>query len=137
MRSIISITNVHGVLLLSSQNVPRQQRTSERFALIIAFASMIVGLVGVMAASIYFNFILLFAFVEVTSVSMFFILLLSFIPAFFPDKVKAESVFYSGLAKEPYMSDDQVYRPNVPLLDVAYDYSWDRYYDKKAVKVEE
>ncbi len=122
---------------MSSQNAPRQKITSERLALLIAFTSMIVGLVGVMVASIYFNFILIFAFVEVTSVSMFFILILSLIPAFFPDKVKAESVFYSGLAKEPYMSDDQVYRPNVPLLDVAYDYSWDHYYDKKAVKVEE
>lgn len=122
---------------MSVKGIPGQKRTSERLALMIAFVSMIVGLVGVMAASVYFDFILLFAFVEVTSVSMFFILLLSFIPAFFPDRVSAESVFYSGLGKAPYMSDDQVYRPNVPLLDVSYDYSWDHYYDKKVVKVEE
>jgi hypothetical protein len=136
LHSIFYIIGVYRGSILSGENVLTQQRTSERLALLIAFALMIVGLGGVMVASIYFDFILLFTFVELTSVSMFFILLLSFIPAFFPDKVKAESVFYCGLAKEPYMSDDQVYRPNVPLLDVAYDYSWDEYYDKKALKVE-
>jgi hypothetical protein len=122
---------------MSGESVTKQNRTSERVSLLIAFALMLVGLGGVMAASIYSDFILLFTFVEITSVSMFFILILSFIPAFFPDKVKAESVFYCGLAKEPYMSDAQVYRPNVPLLNTSYDYDWDQYYDKKAIKVEQ
>jgi hypothetical protein len=110
--------------------------TSQRLSLYIAFSLMAVGFVGVMAASIYSDFILLLAFVEITSVAMFFILILSLIPAYFPDKVNAESIFYSGLAKEPYMSDDQVYRPNVPLLNAGYDYDWDLYYDKKTLKVE-
>jgi len=110
--------------------------TSQRLSLYIAFSLMAVGFVGVMAASIYSDFILLLAFVEITSVAMFFVLILSLIPAYFPDKVNAESIFYSGLAKEPYMSDDQVYRPNVPLLNAEYDYDWDLYYDKKALKVE-
>jgi len=114
----------------------RPKMTSQRLSLYIAFSLMAVGFVGVMAASIYSDFILLLAFVEITSVAMFFILILSLIPAYFPDKVNAESIFYSGLAKEPYMSDDQVYRPNVPLLNAGYDYDWDLYYDKKALKVE-
>jgi hypothetical protein len=114
----------------------RPKMTSQRMSLHIAFSLMAVGFVGVMAASIYSDFILLLAFVEITSVAMFFILILSLIPAYFPDKINAESIFYSGLAKEPYMSDDQVYRPNVPLLNAGYDYDWDLYYDKKALKVE-
>jgi hypothetical protein len=123
---------------MSGEIVFRQKRTSEKIALLVAFALMLVGFGGIIIASanFYYNFILLFAFVEITSVAMFFILILSFIPAYFPDKVKAESVFYCGLAKEPYMSDDQVYSPNVPLLDDSYDRAWDQYYDKNAIKVE-
>lgn len=123
---------------MSGENAYRQKRTSENIALLVAFALMLVGFGGVIiaSASFYYNFILLFAFVEIISVAMFFILILSFIPAYFPDKVKAESVFYCGLAKEPYMSDDQVYSPNVPLLDDSYDRAWDEYYDKNAIKVE-
>lgn len=114
----------------------KPKMSSQRASLFIAFSLMVVGLLGVMAASIYSDFILLMAFVEVTSIAMFFILILSLIPAYFPDRVHAESIFYSGLAKEPYMSDDQVYRPNVPLLNTGYDYDWDAYYDKKSVRVE-
>ncbi len=120
-----------------NESIARKPKmTSQRLSLHIAFSLMAVGLVGVMAASIYSDFILLLAFVEITTVAMFFILILSLIPAYFPDKINAESIFYSGLAKEPYMSNDQVYRPNVPLLNVGYDYDWDLYYDKKSVKVE-
>jgi len=115
---------------------PKPKPTSQRLSLVIAFSLMAVGLIGVMAASIYSDFILLMAFVEITSVAMFFILILSLIPAYFPDDVNAESIFYSGLAKEPYMSNDRVYRPNVPLLNVGYDRDWDHYYDRKAVRVE-
>lgn len=114
----------------------KPKMSSQRASLFIAFSLMVVGLLGVMAASIYSDFILLMAFVEVTSIAMFFILILSLIPAYFPDRVHAESIFYSGLAKEPYMSDEQVYRPNVPLLNTGYDYDWDAYYDKKSVRVE-
>lgn len=121
---------------MSASVVRKPKITSQRVSLYIAFSLTVVGLVGVMAASIYSDFILLMAFVEMTSVAMFFILILSLIPAYFPDKVHAESIFYSGLAKEPYMSDDQVYRPNVPLLNTGYDYDWDGYYDKKSVRVE-
>lgn len=87
-------------------------------------------------ASILQNFILLLTFVEITSVPMFFVLLLSFIPAYFPDRVKAGSIFYCGLAKEPYMNDESVYIPNIPLLNSPYDINWDEYYDKSAVRVE-
>jgi len=122
---------------MANKQAPRNARsTSARSSLMIAFSLMVVGLIGVVAASIYSDFILLFAFVEVTSVSMFFILILSLIPAYFPDKMNVESIFYCGLGKEPYMSSDRVYRPNVPLLNTAYDRDWDRYYDAKSVKVE-
>jgi hypothetical protein len=120
----------------TKEPLPRRFITSEKLSLIIASALMVVGMGGVVVASVIGDFILLFAFVEITSVAMFFILTLSLIPAFFPDKVKAEAIFYCGLGKEPYISDEEVYRPNVPLLNVPYDTNWDNYYDKRAVKVE-
>ncbi|MEN3025169.1 MAG: hypothetical protein ABC585_00965 [Candidatus Methanosuratincola petrocarbonis] len=118
------------------QKGSRGPMPSEKVSLLIALTFMIIGIAGCIAASIAFNFILLLAFVEITSVSMFFILLLSFIPAYFPDRIKAGSLFYCGLAKEPYVSDSSVYRPNVPLLNVPYDTNWDEYYDKSKMKVE-
>jgi hypothetical protein len=119
-------------------NKPDSPKTvhSERASLSIALALIVVGIAGCLGASIIQDFILLLAFVEITSVSMFFVLLLSFIPAYFPQKIKAESIFYCGLAKEPYMDDEVVYRPNVPLLNAPYDTNWDEYYDKSSVKVE-
>jgi len=111
-------------------------KNSERASFIIALALIIVGIAGCLVASIIQNFILLLTFVEITSVSMFFVLLLSFIPAYFPDRINAGSVFYCGLAKEPYMNDESVYRPNVPLLNVPYDTNWDEYYDKSSIRVE-
>lgn len=113
----------------------RASMPSERMSLIIALALIVIGIGGCLVASVMFNFILLIAFVEITSVAMFFILLLSFIPAYFPDKAKAGSVFYCGLAKEPYISDSSMYRPNVPILNMPYDLNWDEYYDKSAMKV--
>ncbi|MBC7120653.1 MAG: hypothetical protein H5T33_03620 [Candidatus Methanosuratus sp.] len=110
--------------------------SSERVSMLVALSLMIIGIAGCIAASIFFNFILLLAFIEITSVSMFFILLLSLIPAYFPDHIKAGSLFYCGLAKEPYISDASVYRPNVPLLNVPYDTNWDEYYNKSLMKVE-
>lgn len=109
---------------------------SERVSLFIALAFMIIGIAGCIAASVVSSFILLLAFVEIASVSMFFILLYDFIPAYFPDRIKAISLFYCGLAKEPYISDTSIYRPNVPLLNVSYDTNWDEYYDKSSMKVE-
>ncbi|MEM3489735.1 MAG: hypothetical protein QXO75_08820 [Nitrososphaerota archaeon] len=109
---------------------------SERISLIIALALIVVGITGCVIASMLQNFILLLTFVEITSVPMFFVLLLCLIPAYFPDIVKAGSIFYCGLAKEPYMNDESIYRPNVPLLNSPYDTNWDEYYDKSAVRIE-
>ncbi len=113
----------------------KRKLTSEKVSLIIASALMVVGMGGVVIASIYGNFILLLAFVELATVAMFFILFLSLIPFFFPEKVKASSIFYCGLGKEPYISDEDVYQPRVPLLGVNYTLNWDRYYDSCHVRV--
>ncbi|MDI9608747.1 MAG: hypothetical protein QFX34_00525 [Candidatus Verstraetearchaeota archaeon] len=118
------------------QKDSRGSMPSERASLLVSLTFMIIGIAGCIAASIASNFILLLAFVEITSVSMFFILLYDFIPAYFPDRIKAVSLFYCGLAKEPYISDASVYRPNVPLLNVPYDSNWDEYYDKSSMRVE-
>ncbi|MDI9643728.1 MAG: hypothetical protein QFX35_00730 [Candidatus Verstraetearchaeota archaeon] len=112
------------------------ERSSERISLLVSLSFIVIGISGCLIASLMSNFILLLTFVEITSVSMFFILLLSFIPAYFPDRIKAGSIFYCGLAKEPYISDESVYRTNVPLLNMPYDLNWDGYYDKSSLKVE-
>jgi len=122
---------------MNGKNHPaRHFVTSESLSLIIASSLIIVGMGGCIVSSIMGDFILLFAFVEVASVAMFFILTLSMIPAYFPDKVKADSIFYCGLGKEPYVSDEEVYRTNVPLLNTPYDTNWDNYYDKRFIKLE-
>lgn len=103
---------------------------------LIVILLIVIGISGCLFASIFLEFIILLAFIEITSVAMFFAVLINLIPSYFPDKLKAESIFYCGLAKEPYMKDDCVYRPNVPLLNMPYDVNWDEYYDKSYVKVE-
>ena len=59
------------------------------------------------------------AFVELTLVAIITLLFLSFIPGVFPRNIKAESIYYSGLAKEPYISDEQIYRPKMPTTQVT------------------
>ncbi|MDH5806805.1 MAG: hypothetical protein QXW62_05430 [Candidatus Methanomethylicaceae archaeon] len=104
-------------------------------SLIVIFL-IIIGISGCIFASIFLEFIILLAFVEITSVAMFYAVLTNLISSHFPDKLKAESIFYCGLAKEPYMKDECVYIPNVPLLNMPYDTNWDEYYDKSYIKVE-
>ncbi|MGQ9760032.1 MAG: hypothetical protein ACUVQ5_05650 [Candidatus Methanomethylicaceae archaeon] len=116
-------------------NSARPRLSSEIFSLILAASLMIVGMGGCIWASILQDFILLLTFAELTSVSMFFVLIIGLIPSYFPEKTKAGSIFYSGLAKEPYMNDESVYRPSVPLLNLPYDLNWDEYYNRESVKV--
>ncbi|MGC8935800.1 MAG: hypothetical protein ACP5KV_00305 [Candidatus Methanomethylicaceae archaeon] len=110
--------------------------SSERLSFMIALALIIVGIAGCLVAAAMLDFLLLLMFAEITSISIFFTLTISFIPSCFPKKINAESIFYCGLAKEPYMKDDSIYRPNVPFLNEPYDTNWDEYYDKSSVKVE-
>lgn len=110
--------------------------SSEKGFFVVALALMVIGITGCLVASAMFDFLLLLAFAEMTSVSMFSILILCLIPSYFPRKINAESIFYCGLAKEPYMDDEVIYRPNVPLLNAPYDTNWDEYYDKSYVRVE-
>lgn len=94
-------------------------RASEKFSLYISLALVIIGLVGCVATSgrlaIYNQPVLFYGFIELTLVAIFTLLFLSFISDFFPSKVSADSIFYSGLGKEPYMSNDAVYRPGIPV----------------------
>lgn len=103
----------------------------------VALGVMLFGMFGCFIASAMLNFILLLTFVEIASVAMFFVLILSLVPAYFPERIKVDSVFYCGLGKEPYINDASIYRPNVPLLNTPFDPNWDQYYDRSAIKVKE
>jgi len=94
-------------------------RASEKLSLYISLALIVIGLAGSVATSdalaLYNQPVLFYGFLELTLVAVFTLLFLSFIPGFFPSKVSADSIFYSGLGKEPYISNDQVYRPAIPV----------------------
>jgi len=92
--------------------------SSERISLFISLALVIIGLAGSVYASLNSRPILNLAFVELTLVAIITLLFLSFIPGVFPRNIKAGSIYYSGLAKEPYISDEQVYRPKMPTTHV-------------------
>jgi hypothetical protein len=92
-------------------------RASEKLSLYISLALIIIGLVGSVVTSgklTATTTVLFYGFLELTLVGIFTLLFLSFIPGLFPSKVSADSIFYSGLGKEPYISNDQVYRPGIP-----------------------
>ncbi len=111
-------------------------KSPEQVALILAVASLSVGILGCIAASVAGDFIVFFAFVEVTSISMFFVLALALISSVYPRKVKPEGVFFCGLGKPPYVYEEEVYQPRLPLLGEGFDESLEGYYDRRAVKVE-
>ena len=74
--------------------------SSERISLLISSALIVIGLVGSVYASLYAHPVMNLAFVELTLVAVITLLFLSFIPGVFPRNIKAESIYYSGLAKE-------------------------------------
>jgi len=93
--------------------------SSERISLLISSAMIVIGLLGSIYASMYAHPVMNLAFVELTLVAVITMLFLSFIPGVFPRNIKAESIYYSGLAKEPYISNEQVYRPKMPTMHVT------------------
>jgi len=97
--------------------------SSEKITLYVSSALIIIGLVGSVATSgslaMFKSTILFFGFAELTLVAIFTLLFLSFVPGLYPRKVRADSIFYSGLGKEPYISDNEVYRPGLPLTHVV------------------
>jgi len=93
--------------------------SSERISLLITSALIIIGLLGSIYASMYSHPLMNLAFVELTLVAIITMLFLTFIPGVFPRNIKAESIYYSGLAKEPYISDEQIYHPKMPTTQVT------------------
>jgi hypothetical protein len=93
--------------------------SSERISLFVSFALIVIGLAGSVYASLFSRPILNLAFIELTLVAMITLMFLSFIPGVFPRNLKAGSIYYSGLAKEPYISDEYVYRPKMPTMHIT------------------
>ena len=93
---------------------------SEKISLGVSVVLIAIGIIGsVYASYILDNAIMLSAFAELMLVAVFTLLFLSFIVGVFPAKVKAESIFYSGLGKEPYINDSDVYLPGISTSHVA------------------
>jgi hypothetical protein len=93
---------------------------SEKISLGVSVVLIAIGMVGsVYSSYILNNEIMLSAFAEIMLVAVFTLLFLSFVVGVFPANVKADSIFYSGLGKEPYISDNEVYQPRMPLAHVA------------------
>ena len=82
----------------------------------VALVSAIILLGAVSVASFYVTDpVTLFALVELASVATFFIFFVSVLPVAFPSKVRLEDVFTGGVAKPPYLSDEEIYAPQHPL----------------------
>jgi hypothetical protein len=93
--------------------------SSERISLLITLALIIIGLGGSIYASMFAHPVMNLAFVELTLVAFIALLFFCFIPGVFPRNIKAESIYYSGLAKEPYIGNEDVYRPKMPTMHVT------------------
>lgn len=92
---------------------------SEKISLGVSVVLIAIGLGGSIYASSIASDILVSAFAEIMLVAVFTLLFLSFIFGVFPAKVNAESIFYSGLGKEPYISNEQIYLPVTSISHVA------------------
>lgn len=93
--------------------------SNERISLLISSAAIIIGLAGSVYATNISYLVLDLGFVELALVGFITILFLSFVTGAFPSKVDVESIFYSGLGKEPYISNEAVYRPKIPVIHIA------------------
>ncbi|MGA2573000.1 MAG: hypothetical protein ABSF36_02180 [Candidatus Methanomethylicaceae archaeon] len=92
--------------------------SNERISLLISSAAIIIGLAGSVYATNIEYLVLDLGFIELAMVGFIAILFLSFVTGAFPSKADVESIFYSGLGKEPYISNDEVYRPGCSKLSV-------------------
>lgn len=93
--------------------------SNERISLLISSATIIIGLAGSIYATNRSSLVLDLGFIELALVGFITILFLSFVTGAFPSRADVESIFYSGLGKEPYISNDQVYRPKIPVMHIA------------------
>jgi hypothetical protein len=93
--------------------------SNERLSLLISSAAIIIGLAGSVYATNISYLVLDLGFIELAMVGFITILFLSFVTGAFPSKADVESIFYSGLGKEPYISNDEVYRPKIPVMHIA------------------
>lgn len=84
-----------------------------RLSLAFSILVLMMSTVGIIFSR---NLVEFFLCAEIISVTSFFIFSTVIIPAIFPPKVKAESVFIGGAAKPPYIHDFELCRPNLPLL---------------------
>jgi hypothetical protein len=88
-------------------------------SLLITLLLIAIGLAGSVYSTFIENELFLAAFTELMVVGFFALLFLGLIPGSFPRNVDPEGIFYSGLAKEPYISKDEVYRPQIPSSHFA------------------
>lgn len=93
--------------------------SNEKLSLLISSAAIIIGLAGSVYATYIKYQVLALGFTELALVGFITILFLSFVTGAFPNKADVESIFYSGLGKEPYISNDEVYRPKIPVMHIA------------------
>jgi len=61
------------------------------------------------------NIILQFLLVELTSVTLAYLVAITLLPVLFPAKVKLDRIFTGGVAKPPYIYPREIYRPTPPL----------------------
>jgi len=94
-------------------------RSTVRMSLLITLLLIVIGLAGSVYSTFLENELFLAAFTELTIVGFFALLFLGLIPGSFPRNVDPEGIFYSGLAKEPYISKGGVYRPQMPSSHFA------------------
>lgn len=94
-------------------------KSNEMLSLLISSAAIIIGLAGSVYATNINYLVLDLGFIELALVGFITILFLSLVTGAFPSKADVESIFYSGLGKEPYISNDEVYRPKIPVMHIA------------------
>jgi len=92
--------------------------SNEKLSLLISSVAIVLGLAGSIYATSIQYLVLNLGFIELALVGFIAILFFSFISGAFPSKLDADAVFYSGLGKEPYISNDEVYRPRTPVRHI-------------------
>jgi hypothetical protein len=63
------------------------------------------------------NIIELFLFAELISIATIYIFLSTLIPTLFPIKSNPESIFIGGVGKPPYISENELYSPSLPIFE--------------------
>lgn len=94
-------------------------RSTIRISLLITLLLIAIGLSGSVYSTHIENELFLASFTELMIVGFFALLFLGLIPGSFPRNVDPEKIFFSGLAKEPYVTKDVVYRPRMPSSHFA------------------